>query len=39
VFLQRRGFSHAAARDVIEQLIEEIEAEDENYFHKPTDEE
>ena len=31
-FLQRRGFSYSAAREVIERLIEDIEAQDENYF-------
>ncbi|MBZ0286433.1 MAG: RecX family transcriptional regulator, partial [Anaerolineae bacterium] len=33
-FLQRRGFSHEAARDVIEQLIEELESQDEQYFDR-----
>lgn len=33
-FLQRRGFSHQAARDVIERLIEDLEAQDDTYFDK-----
>jgi len=32
VFLQRRGFSHHIAHDVINQLIEEIRTQDESYF-------
>lgn len=32
VFLQRRGFSHHTAHDVINRLIEEIRTEDETYF-------
>ena len=31
-FLQRRGFSYDVIRDVVEQLIAEIETEDTNYF-------
>ncbi len=33
-FLQRRGFGHNEARDVIEQLIEDLETQDETYFDK-----
>jgi regulatory protein len=40
VFLQRRGFSHHTAHDVINQLIEEIKTQDAEYFDKTeTDEE
>jgi regulatory protein len=39
VFLQRRGFSHQAAREVIEQLIEDLEAADEDYFDRTQPEE
>jgi regulatory protein len=31
-FLQRRGFSYSIARDVIQRLYEELEAEDPDYF-------
>lgn len=31
-FLQRRGFSYSIARDVIQRLFEELEAEDPDYF-------
>ncbi|MBZ0286564.1 MAG: RecX family transcriptional regulator [Anaerolineae bacterium] len=31
-FLQRRGFSYSVARDVIQRLFEELEAEDPDYF-------
>lgn len=31
-FLQRRGFSYSTARDVIQRLIDELEAEDPDYF-------
>jgi regulatory protein len=31
-FLQRRGFSYSTARDVIQRLVDELEAEDPDYF-------
>jgi len=31
-FLQRRGFSYSIARDVIQRLVDELEAEDPDYF-------
>ena len=34
-FLQRRGFSFDTIRDVVEQLIDELETEDTEYFTNP----
>jgi len=31
-FLQRRGFSYSTARDVIQRLVDELEADDPDYF-------
>ncbi len=38
-FLQRRGFSYNTSKDVVTRMIEELEAQDPNYFNRTTNDE